>query len=49
MSVLRDGGYSEVLNIELVPGDIYVPSEEIPCDSIVVRGEMFVDEVSLTG
>lgn len=32
-----------------MPGDIYVPCEEIPCDSIVLRGELFVDEVSLTG
>lgn len=49
VKVLRDGRFTQVENTDLVPGDIYVPSEEIPCDSIVVRGEMFVDEVSLTG
>ena len=26
-----------------------MPCQEIPCDGIVVRGELFVDEVSLTG
>lgn len=33
----------------MVPGDLYEPSQEIPCDSIVVRGEMFVNEMNLTG
>ena len=43
MKVLRDGIFVDIDNTDIVPGDIYEPSEEIPCDSIVVRGEMFVD------
>jgi P-type E1-E2 ATPase len=32
-----------------VPGDIYEPANEVPCDSIIIKGELFVDEVNLTG
>jgi cation-transporting P-type ATPase 13A2 len=32
-----------------VPGDLYEPGEEVPCDSIVVKGDLFVNEVNLTG
>lgn len=35
--------------MDIVPGDLYEPNGEIPCDSIVLRGELFVDEVNLTG
>ena len=37
------------MNVNLVPGDLYVPKGEVPCDSIIVDGELFVDEASLTG
>lgn len=49
VQVLRQGTLTTLNNTDLVPGDLYLPSAEIPCDSILVRGEMFVDEVSLTG
>jgi P-type E1-E2 ATPase len=49
VQVLRSGRLLELENTELVPGDLFVPSQEIPCDAIVVRGDLFVDEVSLTG
>jgi P-type E1-E2 ATPase len=34
-----------------VPGDIIVPkkNDEICCDSILLQGEVFVNEASLTG
>ena len=49
MRVVREGRVERVDNRDLVPGDVFVPGEEIPCDAVVVRGELFVDEVSLTG
>ena len=49
VKVLRDGQFKEIDNVDIVPGDLYEPSGEIPCDSIVLRGELFVDEVNLTG
>mgnify|MGYP002079953087 FL=1 len=33
----------------LVPGDLIDPAEEIMCDCIVVKGEIYVNEASLTG
>lgn len=38
VTILRDGVFVEIDNLHLVPGDIYVPCEEIPCDSVVVSG-----------
>jgi len=38
LKVLRNGGLVEIVNFDLVPGDIYVPCDEIPCDSIVLKG-----------
>jgi len=49
VQVLRNGTLQHVQNTNLVPGDLFVPSQELPCDAIVVRGDLFVDEVSLTG
>lgn len=49
VAVLRDGQFLTVSNIDLVPGDLYVPGEETPCDSIILQGELFVDEAGLTG
>jgi cation-transporting ATPase 13A3/4/5 len=49
VKVLRNGAYEEIDNVDIVPGDLYEPREEVPCDSIVVKGELFVDEVNLTG
>lgn len=49
VKVLRTGVLYTIKNVDLVPGDIYEPDEEVPCDSIVVRGELFVDEAGMTG
>ena len=38
-----------VNNVDLVPGDLYVPQTQAPCDSVIVKGELFVDEAGLTG
>lgn len=37
------------MNVDLVCGDLYVPHGEIPCDSIILAGDLFMDEASLTG
>ena len=47
--MLRNGIEYDIMNVHLVPGDLYVPKGEVPCDSIIVEGELFVDEASLTG
>lgn len=49
IKVLRDKAFIEIKNNELVPGDLYLPTEEVPCDSIIMKGSLFVDEASLTG
>jgi magnesium-transporting ATPase (P-type) len=43
VQVLRNCKFEQIENTELVPGDLFIPSLEIPCDSIVVRGDLFVD------
>jgi magnesium-transporting ATPase (P-type) len=43
VTVIRDGGLKTVGNVDLVCGDIYVPDHEIPCDSILIEGELFID------
>lgn len=47
--MVRDGIMTKVKNIELVPGDIYIPEEEIPADSLIVKGDVYVNEANLTG
>lgn len=47
--VLRDGKKITVNSTELVPGDMFEPDEVIPCDCILLRGEIYVNEASLTG
>jgi cation-transporting P-type ATPase 13A2 len=49
VTVLRDGSLITIQNIDLVPGDLYQLKDEVPCDSLIVQGELFVDEASLTG
>lgn len=36
-------------NFDLVPGDVIDPEGEIPCDCIVMKGDIYVNEASLTG
>lgn len=39
----------KVKNVDLVPGDIIDPEGEVPCDCIVMKGDIYVNEASLTG
>ena len=50
----KSGGVTKILSLnsqELVPGDIFEvnPNERLPCDAIMVEGQVLVDESSLTG
>lgn len=49
VNVLRDGTMIKVKNVDLVPGDIIDPEGEVPCDCIVMKGDIYVNEASLTG
>lgn len=52
VQVYRDGKIVEVDSTELVPGDVYIPKpcrEGLPCDSIIIKGELYLNEASLTG
>lgn len=48
---IREGMRVTVKNHELVPGDVVIPikGEEISYDGILMAGEVFVNEASLTG
>jgi cation-transporting ATPase 13A2 len=35
--------------VELVPGDVFEPYGEIPCDAMVLSGDIYVNEANLTG
>ncbi|KAJ2510941.1 hypothetical protein H4217_007623, partial [Coemansia sp. RSA 1939] len=50
-TILRDGQWQELSTIDLVPGDIFriVAGMHVPCDAIVLGGNIVVDESSLTG
>jgi cation-transporting P-type ATPase 13A2 len=49
VTVFRNSCFEDISNEDLVPGDIFVPPEEVPCDCLVIQGELFVNEVNLTG
>lgn len=52
VEVVRDGEIIEISSIDLVPGDALVLSPElkvIPCDAILLNGDVLVDESMLTG
>lgn len=49
VSVFRNRKFQTIMNVDLVCGDLYVPHGEIPCDSIILAGDLFMDEASLTG
>ena len=38
-----------VKSTDLVPGDIFIPKNNIYCDVILVKGEVYVNEANLTG
>ena len=43
--------YEEVDSTELVPGDIFAINSnmKLPCDCVLISGEILLNEVSLTG
>jgi magnesium-transporting ATPase (P-type) len=49
VQVIRDKKLIELDSSQLVPGDIFVPAGVIPCDCILVDGELYLNEASLTG
>lgn len=49
LSVLRDGAFQLLPSSELVPGDLFIPSQELSCDALLLRGELYVNEANLTG
>lgn len=49
VNVVRDGAMVELSSSELVPGDVFEPKGVMPCDSILVQGELYLNEASLTG
>jgi magnesium-transporting ATPase (P-type) len=49
VKVIRDGGVVDIERGNLAPGDLFFPSDCIPCDAILLKGEISVDEVALTG
>lgn len=49
VQVVREGKLVEIDSKQLVPGDIFVPTGTIPCDCVLVDGELYLNESSLTG
>ena len=43
VKVLRNRKMVEIPNHDLVPGDVLDPEGEVPCDCILVRGEIYVN------
>jgi magnesium-transporting ATPase (P-type) len=43
VSVLRNGNFLQLPSSELVPGDIFIPEEELFCDVILLKGELYVN------
>lgn len=37
VKTLRNGEFIEVNSEEIVPFDIYIPGNEVPCDSILIK------------
>jgi hypothetical protein len=51
VNVLRGGKFSRVESTDLVPGDVVEIEDEmeLPCDMVLLSGEVLVDEAMLTG
>ncbi|ORY02904.1 hypothetical protein K493DRAFT_384971 [Basidiobolus meristosporus CBS 931.73] len=49
--VLRDGQWKELSTADLVPGDVFEVTKDmvVPCDGVVISGNIVADESSLTG
>ena len=43
VEVLRDGAFRNLPSTELVPGDIFIPKNELYCDVVLVNGEVYVN------
>lgn len=46
---MRDGTFVRLPSTELVPGDIFIPKNELFCDVVLLNGEVYVNEANLTG
>ncbi|KAI9295343.1 hypothetical protein K502DRAFT_324376 [Neoconidiobolus thromboides FSU 785] len=51
VKILRDGEWSDKSTADLVPGDIFQVENNkvVPCDAILISGNIVADESSLTG
>jgi cation-transporting P-type ATPase 13A2 len=49
VQVVRNGSFISISNHDLVPGDIYQVGKEIPCDSVLIEGDVLVNEANFTG
>jgi cation-transporting ATPase 13A3/4/5 len=51
VEVKRDGEWAKINSKELVPGDVFAIEDKqtIPCDAVLLHGEVIVDESMLTG
>lgn len=49
--VLRDQTWQTISTAELVPGDVFqvTPHLTVPVDAVILKGDIIVDESSLTG
>ncbi|CEG75750.1 hypothetical protein RMATCC62417_10742 [Rhizopus microsporus] len=49
--VLRDQTWKTISTAELVPGDVFqvIPHLTVPVDAVILKGDIIVDESSLTG
>ena len=43
VKVLRSGRFIDANSLDIVPGDLFIPGEEVSCDSIIVKGELFAN------
>lgn len=49
VEVIRSGKSVNIPSSQLVPGDIFIPRDELYCDVILLKGELYVNESNLTG
>ena len=49
VKVIRDKKVQEINCVDLVPGDVFQPKNEIPCDALVLSGDVYVNQANLTG
>lgn len=51
VKVIRNGAPVDISNKQIVPGDIYEvhKDQDIPCDSVLLTGDVVVNEVNFTG